>query len=197
MRHRKLFACILLSGIVLTGTAAASSPQAVKYILTKADYPVIVGQSKAQLELPLLNYEGHTYVALKDLDKLTGTQAKWNPQKNQIEINELTTFVSPDEYSSPESDWVTIINKQLQSINNQDEKTYWTLFTPEGKRNVPEFPQKKVIATFHYEFRNVTDTSADVLVDSILKVDGELRPTQAQYNFVKTGGSWKIGSFEF
>jgi hypothetical protein len=77
----------LLFGACLMFTT--SSFAALKeYVLEKADYPMIVNDNLYQSsELPILNYEGHTYVPLRALTELLGVEISWNQQLRRVEIS--------------------------------------------------------------------------------------------------------------
>ncbi|PZE20467.1 stalk domain-containing protein [Paenibacillus xerothermodurans] len=65
-------------------TLAATAKQ---YILSLASYKITVdGKEYKNNELPVLNYDGNTYVPLKSIGSLTGTDVKWNVTTNVVEI---------------------------------------------------------------------------------------------------------------
>lgn len=70
-----------------------------QYILKEASYPIIVNGIEYQdNELPILNYEGSTYVPLAKLGDLTGVDYAWNGDLRQVEIlTSTSTNISMDE----------------------------------------------------------------------------------------------------
>ena len=60
------------------------------YLLTKVSYPIIVnGEEYVNAELPVLNYEGSTYVPLRAVGDLLGEDVKWNGELGRVEIGEV------------------------------------------------------------------------------------------------------------
>lgn len=76
----------ILIGSLVTQTDVWAKP-VIDYLLQAATYPVTVdGQTYESSELPVLNYEGRTYVPLKALGDLLGTSTIWNDTLKQVEI---------------------------------------------------------------------------------------------------------------
>lgn len=60
-----------------------------QFILTKVNYPVVVNnQEYTNTELPVLNYQGNTYVPLKAVGKLLDAEIKWNDELKRVEIGD-------------------------------------------------------------------------------------------------------------
>jgi hypothetical protein len=57
-----------------------------EFVLVKAQYPIIVNDNLYEGNLPILNYEGFTYVPLRAISELVGTHIFWNEKLNQVEI---------------------------------------------------------------------------------------------------------------
>jgi hypothetical protein len=81
----------LIIGMFIGAAAILVTPAyaAVKqYILTEVTYPIVVkGVEYKDPELPVLNYEGNTYVPLAKLGDITGLNYKWNATLKQVEID--------------------------------------------------------------------------------------------------------------
>lgn len=78
----------IIIGSVLSLSATALAEPIKEYVLTKIKYPVIVdGLDYKNEELPVLNYEGNTYVPLKALGDLLGVEVKWHEDLRVVEIN--------------------------------------------------------------------------------------------------------------
>ncbi|HEY0827713.1 MAG TPA: Gmad2 immunoglobulin-like domain-containing protein [Bacilli bacterium] len=61
---------------------------ATSYMLVKATYPILLSGAKYTLEdLPVLNYQGNTYVPLKAFGEIMDASVEWNEAKRQVEIS--------------------------------------------------------------------------------------------------------------
>jgi hypothetical protein len=57
------------------------------FVLTKATYPVVVnGEEYVNNELPVLNYEGSTYVPLRAVGDILDSDVEWNGELGRVEI---------------------------------------------------------------------------------------------------------------
>lgn len=61
-----------------------------EYLLVKAEYPIMVNNTLYHDELPLLNYQGFTYVPLRAMSDLLGVDINWNEGLNRVEITRET-----------------------------------------------------------------------------------------------------------
>lgn len=83
---KSLIVVLILSIITSTSAIAVSSAD---FILKKASYPILVsGTNYTDPELPLLNYQGSTYVPLRAIGELYGANIGWNEKLRQVEIGE-------------------------------------------------------------------------------------------------------------
>ena len=57
-----------------------------QYLLVKAEYPIFINNSIYSEDLPLLNYQGFTYVPLRALSQLLGVQIDCNDSLRRVEI---------------------------------------------------------------------------------------------------------------
>jgi hypothetical protein len=84
----------LILGIAIGGFAFGILPVTAaveKYVLTKVPYKIIVNGAEYKDDTqPALNLNGNTYVPLRNLGKLIGKEPKWNSEKKQVEIGEVT-----------------------------------------------------------------------------------------------------------
>lgn len=86
MKKLKGFAIGLLVGGVLM-TALPSWAASVKYTLLKVTYPIFVNNSEyTNTELPMLNYEGNTYIPMRAVGDLLGATVQWNADQKRAEI---------------------------------------------------------------------------------------------------------------
>lgn len=84
-KNRQLIIGILIGALVFGGIPAFAATG--QYILTQARYKIVVnGVEYADTELPILNYNGTTYVPLRAVGKLLGNEPRWNEEKRQVEI---------------------------------------------------------------------------------------------------------------
>ena len=80
---------LLIGAFLISNTSFASSLK--EFILSKANYPIIVNGSSYQGDLPVLNYEGYTYVPLRAVSELLDTHIAWNEALRQVEITHNKT----------------------------------------------------------------------------------------------------------
>ncbi|WP_379127610.1 stalk domain-containing protein [Paenibacillus sp. sgz500958] len=84
---KKLIAGIII-GVALTATTNVFADSIKEYILTKADYPIMVnGQKYQNTDLPVLSYKGSTYMPLKAVGEVLGVSAAWNNTMQRVEIS--------------------------------------------------------------------------------------------------------------
>lgn len=73
--------------------------------LHKADYPIEVDGKEIKSELPILNYNGNTYVPLSFLGRLLGSYITWDKDNNKVKIYTLLDYLNKFNYSiEPEID---------------------------------------------------------------------------------------------
>lgn len=65
------------------------------YKLTKANYPVIVNEEYLVSDKPVLNYNGTTYLPLRDISKATNTELNWDDINKKIIIKSIKEGVKP------------------------------------------------------------------------------------------------------
>lgn len=85
-RSKGLFIGILLGALLMTALpATAASPKL--YSLTDAAYPIVVnGVAYSNMELPMLNYNGSTYVPLRATGELLGATVAWDDADRRVDI---------------------------------------------------------------------------------------------------------------
>lgn len=58
------------------------------YLLKKVTYPIYVGgEVYNDKTLPVLNYEGRTYIPLRSVGDTLGAKVKWNQAEGRVEIS--------------------------------------------------------------------------------------------------------------
>ncbi|MCR8656549.1 copper amine oxidase N-terminal domain-containing protein [Paenibacillus endoradicis] len=189
---------IAMSVLVFVGATTIWAADEVKYILTKLSAPIIVNGEQYNSTAPILNYKDTTYVPLREVTNLLDKDIKWNAKQGQIEINDDYFYLEGEkEFSSPNKEFVNLINSQVKAINSGDKTAYETLFTKEGLENFPTFPDLNILITNHFIFENTTTEKTDVLVDLYYKdsADTKLKYTQSKYLLVKENNQWKIAGF--
>ena len=77
---------VVISGL-LTSTIAFADPG--QFILQKSVYPMIINGTNFNSNSPILNYEGSTYIPLKDVGSLLHCDVKWNNELKRIEISQI------------------------------------------------------------------------------------------------------------
>jgi hypothetical protein len=86
MKKFRGFAIGLLVGGILM-TAFPTWAATMKYILVNVSYPVYVNNTEYKSpQLPILNYEGNTYIPLKAIGELLGGAVQWNADQKRAEI---------------------------------------------------------------------------------------------------------------
>ena len=61
-----------------------------QYILTKVNYPILVnGQEYVNEELPVLNWEGNTFIPLRAVGDILEVKVNWNEELKRVEIGDV------------------------------------------------------------------------------------------------------------
>ena len=76
---------IIIGAVLMLPISLFASPLT-QYILVDAKYPIIVDNNQYEGDLPILNYEGSTYVPLRTLSDLLNVNIYWNEILRQVEI---------------------------------------------------------------------------------------------------------------
>ncbi|MHA6482857.1 stalk domain-containing protein [Paenibacillus sp. strain BS8-2] len=77
----------ILIGFILAMSSTVFAESVKEFILTRASYPIYVGgQEFKNNDLPVLNYEGSTYVPLKAVGDLLKAGVSWNSELRRVEI---------------------------------------------------------------------------------------------------------------
>lgn len=100
MSKWKGFIVGVVTGCALMITVTAYGETMKEYVLKVVDYPILVnGETYVSDELPVLNYEGHTYIPMRSVGDILGASVDWNDEAKQAEItygqeaeNENTAF---------------------------------------------------------------------------------------------------------
>ncbi|MEY9095484.1 stalk domain-containing protein [Paenibacillus sp. RC84] len=115
-----------LTGGILIGTLFSQTDvwarPVIDYLLQAATYPVTVdGQTYSSPDLPLLNYEGSTYVPLKSLGDLLGASVTWNDSLKQAEIHKTKPSAAKEDLSVAAKDYYGAV----------EQWTFDTLYQPD------------------------------------------------------------------
>lgn len=85
---KKLLTGVLI-GASLTFSTTMFANSVKEYRLVEATYPIEVNtQEYDNADLPVLNYEGSTYVPLKSISDNLKTTVSWNENKKRVEIRD-------------------------------------------------------------------------------------------------------------
>lgn len=79
---KKVILGVIVGVLISSGLVYASEV----FNLVKVDYPIKINGQVANFELPILNYEGNTYIPLRKVSEATGSIVAWNNVKRTIEI---------------------------------------------------------------------------------------------------------------
>lgn len=87
MKKWKGFIVGIATGCALMLTVTAYGQTAKEYVLKTVTYPIVVnGDTYVSEDLPILNYEGHTYIPMRSVGDLLGATVEWNEEAFQAEI---------------------------------------------------------------------------------------------------------------
>src|SRR5660397_31273 len=76
----------IIIGAVLMLPISSFASSLTQFILVNAQYPIIVDDNLYEGDLPILNYEGSTYVPLKTMSELLDVNIFWNETLRQVKI---------------------------------------------------------------------------------------------------------------
>ncbi len=80
----------ILIGVIIGLMASSLSVYAdeiTEYVLTKINYTILVNNEEYQNdELPILNYQGQTYIPLRSIGLLLDAKVDWNSELRQVEL---------------------------------------------------------------------------------------------------------------
>jgi len=77
----------ICGAVIFSATSVFAEPIQ-QYLLTKISYPILInGAEYTNPDLPVLNYEGNTYVPVKSIGDILGVNVNWNHQLNRVEIS--------------------------------------------------------------------------------------------------------------
>jgi hypothetical protein len=84
-RIRKDLIIIILTAVFLLGTSPLAGSSNI-FNLVRANYPIYINQNLYQGNLPILNYEGFTYIPLREVSEILGVGIHWNQQLRQVHL---------------------------------------------------------------------------------------------------------------
>ncbi|WP_135555624.1 Gmad2 immunoglobulin-like domain-containing protein [Paenibacillus cymbidii] len=87
MKTFKGFAIGLLAGVLLMVSVPSLAATIKQYTLVDITYPVMVNNAQYQsTELPVLNYDGNTYIPMRAVGDMLGASVNWNEAQKRAEI---------------------------------------------------------------------------------------------------------------
>lgn len=87
MKKFKWFALGLMIGCILMLSTSSLAATVKQFLLVNASYPIQVnGDLYENAELPVLNYQGNTYIPMKAVGQLLGANVTWNTEQRRAEI---------------------------------------------------------------------------------------------------------------
>lgn len=89
MNHYKSRKYLWIISVVLFFTILICTPVTanIYFQLVQVDYPVVIDGTNLQMDLPLLNYQGNTYMPLRKVSEATKTYIVWDSVNKKIEIS--------------------------------------------------------------------------------------------------------------
>jgi hypothetical protein len=76
-----------MGGLLMTAMPSMAATQKTTYSLTEASYPVFVNNvAYTDGKLPMLNYQGSTYVPLRSVGDLLGASVAWDDALRRVHI---------------------------------------------------------------------------------------------------------------
>lgn len=85
MKNIKFLLIGVLVGILLSTSFVFAEPIK-QFILTQSNVPLLVNGKEYTPKNPILNYNGTTYVPLKELGSIVGVKVEWNDKEKRIEV---------------------------------------------------------------------------------------------------------------
>lgn len=84
----------IIIGAALTLPTTSFASTLTKYFLVNAKYPIVVDNILYENDLPILNYEGSTYVPLRALSELLNVNISWNEASRQVDITKKNPIIN-------------------------------------------------------------------------------------------------------
>ncbi|WP_113671192.1 stalk domain-containing protein [Vallitalea guaymasensis] len=126
------FVCAALMLGLFGGSVTASIKQ---FVMKQAEYPIIInGEEYKSDKLPVLTWEGNTYVPLRAFADITGTKLEWNNELKRVELFKSLAV------TSVEAETIVDEDKHYIEAPYEDGKFY-----VENGLNFVEFDGKKYI----------------------------------------------------
>lgn len=97
MKKYKCFILGFICATFLTGIFGSAVIASIKqYIMEEAPYPILIdGKEYKNDELPVLTWEGNTYVPLRAFSEITNTAIEWNSELKQVEMSKSAIMDKP------------------------------------------------------------------------------------------------------
>ncbi len=138
----KKFVSGIIVGTLISITSIGVFGTMQSYNLTKSDSPIIVDGTKyISKELPIMNYEGNTYVPLRAISGMLGAEINWNNNTRTIEIissSNITSVVNNSQTTNPVVDITSdlVINTITSPISNNETATLSVIGTPNTEYSI-------------------------------------------------------------
>lgn len=170
MKDIKFLIIGVLVGILLSTSFVFAEPIK-QFILTQSNVPLLINGKEYTPKSPILNYNGTTYVPLKELGEIVGVKVEWNDKEKHIEIGESNINVLQEQ-----REYISVRElRNLFKLSNQNESAIIGAFK-NGNRYLSYNGKEMVIFKDEYiEFVNIDDVYLDVkkLYDRLIDVFGE------------------------
>jgi hypothetical protein len=133
LKKYRNFTIGLLVGCMLMFTITSYAETIKQYILVDPTYPIHVnGMPYESVYLPVMNYEGHTYIPLKAVGDILGASVAWNEQSRVVEIS----------YGTEENGNTAFRNVEVTGLNGT--------YTVTGEARVFEATMSYAVSDGHY-----------------------------------------------
>ncbi len=139
----KKFISGIIVGTIISITSIGVFATSQSYTLTKSDSPIIVDNVQyVSQELPIMNYEGSTYVPLRAISEMLGAEVNWNNDTRTIEIvssNNTTSIVNNNsQTTNPVVDTTSdlVVNTITSPISNNETATLSVIGSPNTEYSI-------------------------------------------------------------
>jgi len=141
-----------------------------QYILTKISYPILVnGEEYTNDELPVLNYNGSTFIPLRAVGDMLNTKVEWNEELKRVEIGKMSPIINS--------------NKPLSASDNSymDYNSYENIFIDLNGEGL----YSSILNKSFLEDSNGIYTTVDNMTDILNIIAGNYTITDSDNKFLK------------
>src|SRR5690606_38600533 len=148
----------LLSVALLTTVTTVAASEIREYVLRKANYLIEVnGQAFKENALPVLNFEGNTYIPLRYTGDLLGVDVSWNQDERKAQIKEIFQYIEEDEYKDIELELVKLMNETAKAISDKDVDKYQSLFVEQASQKISSVIDRVIVSITNLKFKEIRD----------------------------------------